>query len=45
MAGGNSLTALVLAGPAVFKVKLKVHFYKKQVVNKSASVIFKCDQI
>ena len=32
----------VLAGPlSVFKVKIKFHFCKKQVMNRSASVIFR----
>ena len=39
-AGGSSLVVLVLAGPVFLKVKIKVNFYKKQVINKSASVIF-----
>ena len=38
-AGGNGPAALVLAGPVFVKVKMEVHFYKKQVVKKSASVI------
>ena len=29
----------VLAGPLLFKVKIKFHFCKKQVMNRSASVI------
>ena len=39
-AGRNGLATLVLVGPVFLKVKIKLHFYKKQVVNKSASVIF-----
>ena len=31
----------VLAGPLLFKVKVKFHFCKKQVMNRSASVIFR----
>ena len=31
----------VLAGPLLFKVKIKCHFCKKQVMNRSASVIFR----
>ena len=38
--GGNGLTVLVLAGPVFLKVKMKFNFCKKQVINKSASVIF-----
>ena len=30
----------VLAGPVFLKVKIKFHFYKRQVINKSANVIF-----
>ena len=30
----------VLAGPLFLKVKTKVPFYKKQVINRSAGVIF-----
>ena len=33
-AGGNGLAALVLAGPVFLKVKMKVYFYNKQVINK-----------
>ena len=40
MAGGNVPAALVLAGPVFLKVKMKFNFYKKQVINKGASVIF-----
>ena len=36
-AGGNGPAAPVLAGPVFLKV---VHFYKKQVIKKSASMIF-----
>ena len=39
-AGGNGPAAPVLAGPVFLKVKMKFNFYKKQVINKSASVIF-----
>ena len=38
-AGGIGPAALVLAGPVFLKVKIKVQFYKKQAINKSASVI------
>ena len=31
----------VLAGPLLFKVKINFHFCKKQVMNRSASVIFR----
>ena len=31
----------VLAGPLLFKVKIKCYFCKKQVMNRSASVIFR----
>ena len=31
----------VLAGPLLFKVKIKFHFCKKQVMIRSASVIFR----
>ena len=40
-AGGNGLAALVLAGPVFSQGEnIKVYFYKKQVIKKSASVIF-----
>ena len=39
-AGGNGPAAPVLAGPVFLKVKMKFNFYKKQLMNKSASVIF-----
>ena len=38
--GGNGLAALVLAGAVFLEVKMQFHFYKKQVINKSASMIF-----
>ena len=38
-AGGNGPAALVLAGQVFLKVKMKIHFYENQVMNKSASVI------
>ena len=38
-AGGISPAAPVLAGPVFLKVKTKFHFCKRQVINKSASVI------
>ena len=38
-AGRNGPAALVLAGPVFLKVKMKFNFYKKQEINKSASVI------
>ena len=39
-AGRNGSAAPVLAKPVSLKVKIKFHFYNKQVINKSASVIF-----
>ena len=40
-ASRNGPAALVLAGPVFSQgEKIKVHFYKKQVIKKSASVIF-----
>ena len=39
-AGGNGPAAPVLAGPVFLKAKMKFNFYKKQLMNKSASVIF-----
>ena len=39
MVGGNGPAAPVLAGP-VFQGKMKFKFYKKEVSNKSAGVIF-----
>ena len=39
-AGGNGPAAPVLAGPVFLKVKVKFHFYNKQVINITASVIF-----
>ena len=40
-AGENGLVAPVLAGTVFLKVKkIKVRFYKKQVIKRSASVIF-----
>ena len=36
--GKNGVTAPVWAGPVFLKVKNKFHFYKKQVINQSASV-------
>ena len=39
-AGGNCPAAPVLAGPFFLNVKIKCNFYKKQVINKSACVIF-----
>ena len=39
-AGGNGPSAPVLARPVLLEVKMKFNFYKKQVLNKSASVIF-----
>ena len=38
-AGGIGPAAPVSARPVFIKVKTKFHFYKKQVINKSASVI------
>ena len=40
-ASGNGPAAPVLAGPVFLKVKMKFIFYKKQVINESASVIFR----
>ena len=39
-ASGIGAAAPVLAGPVFLKVKVKYHFYKKQIIYKSASVIF-----
>ena len=39
-AGRNGPAAPVLAGPVFLKVKMKFNFYKKEVSNKSAGVIF-----
>ena len=39
-AGENVPAALVLAGPVFLKIKINFQFYKKQVINKSASVSF-----
>ena len=39
-AGRNGPVAPVLAGPVLLKVKINFCFYKMQVINKSASVIF-----
>ena len=36
---GASPAGQVLAGPLLFKVKIKFHFCKKQVMNRNASVI------
>ena len=38
---GASPAGPVLAGPLLFKVKMKFHFCKKQVMNRSATVIFR----
>ena len=38
-AGGIDLASPVLARPVFLKVKVKFHFSKRQVINKSASVI------
>ena len=38
---GAGLAGPVLAGPLLFKVKIKFHFCTKQVMNRSASVIFR----
>ena len=38
-ASGNGPAALILAAPVFLKIKINFHFCKKQVVNKSASVI------
>ena len=40
-AGGNGLAAPVLTGPVFLKVKMKFNFYKKETMNKNASVIFR----
>ena len=39
-AGKNGPAAPVLAGPVFLKLKMKCNFYKKELINKSASVIF-----
>ena len=39
-AGGSGPAVLGLAGPVFLKVKIKSYFYKKQVISRSASVIF-----
>ena len=39
-AGRNGPAAPILARPVFLKVKIKVHLYKKQLIKKSASVIF-----
>ena len=39
-AGGSSPAIPVLTGPVFLKVKVKFHFYKMPVINKSVSVIF-----
>ena len=39
-ADGSSPAAAVLARPDVLKIKLKFHFYKTQIMSKSASVNF-----
>ena len=38
---GEGPAGPVLAGPLLFKVKIKFHFCKKQVINRSATVIFR----
>ena len=38
---GAGLAGPVLARPLLFKVKIKFHFCKKQVMNRSASVILR----
>ena len=38
-ASGIGSAAAVLAGPVFLKVKTKFHFYKMQIINKSANVI------
>ena len=38
-AGGNGPAAPILVGPVFLKVKMKVHFYEKQVIQ-NASVIY-----
>ena len=40
MASGSGPAAPVLAGSVFLKVKLNFNCYEKQVINKSASVIF-----
>ena len=40
-ASENGPAAPILAGPVLLKVKMKFSFYKKQVLNKSAGVIFR----
>ena len=39
-AGRNSPATPAFAGPVFLIVKIKFRFYKMQVINKSASVIF-----
>ena len=39
-ASGSGLAALVLAQSLYLKVKTKLHFTNKQVINESASVVF-----
>ena len=38
---GAGLAGPVLAGPLLFKIKIKFNFCKKQAMNRSASVIFR----
>ena len=38
---GVSPAGQVLAGPLLSKVKMKLHFCKKQAMNRSASMIFR----
>ena len=44
-ASGGGLAAPVLARPVFLKVKINFHFYKKQLINKSASMIFGFDRL
>ena len=39
-ASRNGPAVPILAGPVYLKVKMKLNFYKKEVLNKSAGVIF-----
>ena len=41
----DGLVGQVLAGPLYLKVKNKITFYKKQVINKSTRVIFGLAQL
>ena len=45
MVGGSGPAALVLARPVFLKVEIKLYLYKKQLINKSASVTFGFDKL